>query len=67
MNDQELETIGEQVNEDLPKPAETGAEVALPDKKPVRKERNTVRVKGSPDVPLIISILVLVGFGLAMV
>ena len=67
MNDQELETLSEQVNDDLPKPSETGAEVALPDKKPIRKERNTVRVKGSPDIPLIISILVLVGFGLAMV
>ena len=60
MNDQNVEPIEQPEGN-----PETG--VVLPEKKTIRKERNTVRVKGSPDIPLIVSILMLVGFGLAMV
>jgi cell division protein FtsW len=60
MNDQNVEPIEQPEGN-----PETG--VVLPEKKTIRKERNTVRVKGSPDIPMIVSILMLVGFGLAMV
>ena len=39
--------------------------VSVPEKQV--KEKNIFRVRGMPDIPLLVIILILVGFGLAMV
>ena len=73
MNEQNTDLSEEETglteeNADLTPVQEQPGQVAVPaEKVKIRKERNTVRVKGSPDIPLIVSILILVGFGLAMV
>lgn len=72
MNDEQITDMTKQPDEvqsDVPA-VQAGTETAVAnteDKPVIRKERNTVRVKNSPDMALIVIILVLVGFGLAMV
>ena len=51
-------------NTDIQTAVETKA-VAAPGRQV--KEKNIFRVRGMPDIPLLVIILILVGFGLAMV
>lgn len=48
------------------KPAENAVAAAAPQKREIR-ERNIFRLRGMPDIPLLVIILILVGFGTAMV
>lgn len=47
--------------------SEHAKEAEVPEIKKQVKEKNIFRVRGMPDIPLLIIILILVGFGLAMV